>query len=135
MSKNSRSLWMYTVILFSVALILILFAGLSTGTYKEEIKNHESAKVGLQNSLAELSHSNMVLKEENSSLKKENEQLKPLAEQAHTANANVDIFNNLASAMREYDMGNRKEARNILKDVDPETLTQAQLYLYKKIMK
>lgn len=139
MSKNSKFLWLYTIVLFSVALILILFAGLSTSNYEKEIESHETAKVGLQKSITELSQTNMQLKEENSLLKTENEQLKSDAEQNqesfHKANENVDVFNNLASAMREYDLGNRKKARSMLESVDESTLTQAQLYLYNKIMK
>ena len=56
------------MILFSVALVLILMAGLTQQNYEEEIKLHETAAVGMQKSVSELSEKNMKLGEENKKL-------------------------------------------------------------------
>lgn len=134
MKNNTKFLWLYTSILFSVALILILFAGLTQQNYEKELETHETAKVGMQKSVAELSQTNMQLLQEKEALKKENEQLKADLESASELNQ-TEAYENLASALREYDLGNRKKARNILKDLNPDELTQPQLYIYNKIMK
>ncbi len=139
MKNNTKFLWLYTSILFSVALILILFAGLTQQNYEKELETHETAKAGMQKSVAELSQTNMQLLQEKDALKKENDELKEAAEttneQMHEMNSRIDVFNNLASALREYDLGNRKGARSMLADLDPSKLTQPQLYIYNRIMK
>lgn len=133
--NNTKTLWMYTTILFSVALVLILFAGLTQQNYEKELETHETAKMGMQKSVAELSQTNMLLQQEADRLKKENEALKADAELMHKMNEEIDTFNTLSSALRELNMGNRKEAEAMVKELKPEELTQAQLYIYNRIMK
>ncbi len=132
MKSKTKFLWMYTIILFSVALILILFAGMTQKDYAEEIDAHKTAAVGMQKSVSELSEANMKLRQENEQLKaKETEN----SELMHTMNENIDVFNTLSSALREYDMGKKENASELLKDLDKEGLTEPQRYIYNKIMK
>lgn len=134
MKNNTKFLWLYTSILFSVALILILFAGLTQQNYEKELETHETAKAGMQKSVAELSQTNMELLQEKDALKKENEQLKTELEEV-SSDKQTQIYEALASALREYDLGNRKGARSMLADLDSSKLTQPQLYIYNRIMK
>ncbi len=126
---------MYTVILFSVALILILFAGLTTQNYERELESHETAKVGLQKSVTELSQVNTNLKQENDKLKKENEELKATNEELAVAAADNELNRTLIEALVQYDKGNRRAAKNMLAEIDSETLTEQQASIYNKIMK
>lgn len=132
MKSNTKFIWVYTIILFSFALVLILFAGMTQKDYAEEIDAHKTAAVGMQKSVSELSDANMKLRQENEQLKaKETEN----NELMHKMNENIDVFNTLSSALREYDMGRRKTARELIKDLDKNELTEAQRYIYNKIMR
>jgi len=132
MKKNTKFLWLYTTILFSFALILILFAGLTQQNYEKELESHETAKMGMQKSVTELSAVNMQLQQENQELKANAEKTSADMEDR---NKQIDVFNTLSSALREYDKGNRKQAQEMIADIDQSTLTQPQLYIYNKIKK
>ena len=114
--------------------MLILFAGLTQQNYEKELETHETAKAGMQKSVAELSQTNMQLLQEKETLKKENQQLKDELEDA-SVEKQTQIYETLSSALREYDLGKRKSARSMLADLEPDKLTQPQLYIYNKIMK
>lgn len=132
MKSNTKYIWAYTIILFSFALVLILFAGMTQKDYAEEIDAHKTAAVGMQKSVSELSEANMKLNQENAQLKaKETEN----NELMHKMNENIDVFNTLSSALREYDSGRKQTARELIKDLDKKGLTEAQLYIYNKIMR
>lgn len=132
MKSNTKFIWAYTIILFSFALVLILFAGMTQKDYAEELAAHQTAAVGMQKSVSELSEVNMKLRQENEQLKaKETEN----NELMHQMNENIDVFNTLSSALREYDLGKKQSAREILKDLDKQELTGPQLYIYNKIMR
>lgn len=135
MKSKNKFLWVYTVILFSVALILILFAGMTTQNYERELESHETAKVGLQKSVTELSQVNTNLKQENDELKKENDELKKQNEELAAAAAENEINKKLMEALVEFDKGNRRTAKNMLAELDAEKLTEQQTSVYNKIMK
>ena len=135
MKSKTKFLWMYTIILFSVALILILFAGMTQQNYEKELATHETAKVGLQKSAAELSQTNLLLKQENAELKEENEALKESQAKFEEISKNNDLNIALIEALYQYESGNRRTAKNMLAEIDAETLTDQQLGIYNKIMK
>lgn len=132
MKQNTKTLWIYTMILFSVALVLILMAGLTQQNYEEEIKLHETAAVGMQKSVSELSEKNMKLGEEN---KKLTESLKTAESEKETAEKNVKVYDTLVSALKEYEKGNRKTAREMISEIKKGELSKEQQYIYNKIMK
>ena len=78
MKEKTKFIWFYTIILFSIALILILVAGLTQQNYAEELATHENVAVGMQRSVTELSETNMKLNQEIGSLKKENQEQTPI---------------------------------------------------------
>lgn len=135
MKSKTKFLWMYTIILFSVALILILFAGMTQQNYERELETHETVKVGLQKSAAELSQTNMKLQQENDTLKKENAALKESQATFEDVTKSNDLNIALVDALYQYEVGNRRTARNLLAEVDSATLTDQQLNIYNKIMK
>lgn len=135
MKSKTKFLWMYTIILFSVALVLIIFAGMTQQNYEKELATHETAKVGLQKSAAELSQVNLLLKEENANLKKENEQLTEAQANFEEISKSNDLNMALIEAFYQYESGNRRTAKNMLAEVDKETLTDQQLNIYNKIIK
>lgn len=132
MKQNTKTLWIYTMILFSVALVLIMMAGLTQQNYEEEIKLHETAAVGMQKSVSELSEKNMKLGEEN---KKLTESLKQTESDKEKAEQSAGTYETLIDALKEYEKGNRKTARQMLAEIEKSQLSSQQLYIYQKIMK
>ena len=131
MKKNTQFLWFYTIILFAVALVLITFAGMTQKNYAEEIESHKTATVGMQQSVTELSKANMNLTTENSKLKAE---LKTVKEENEVLKG-AAVADTLIGALREWDKGNRSNARKMVESVDPTTLTENAKYIYDKIIK
>ena len=135
MKENTKFLWMYVGILFSFALILILFAGLSQSTSSEQTK-------GLKSDITELSEVNTQLKGEiavlNSQIQNltaENEALKIENESLKTEKVNHDTASQaLLNASEAYKKGNKAQGDEIMKTIDPQSLTEAQLYIYNKLV-
>ncbi|MBE7051335.1 MAG: hypothetical protein E7395_02025 [Ruminococcaceae bacterium] len=128
MKQNTKFLWIYVSILFSFALILILFAGVSRNFDTEQ-------KEGLKNDIAALSAQNTQLKNENAILNEqiaatvaENEMLK----QNDAKAANVEAV--LTQALALYDEDKKDEAKDALASVDAAALTQSQQYIYNMIV-
>lgn len=127
MKQNTKFLWMYIGILFSFALILIIFAGLSRNTDTEQ-------KEGLKADIAALSQQNTDLLAETTNLKTQIDALMAENEALKAGDASfAEAETLLTSACEAYDRGNRKEARDMLAGLDPASLTQSQLYIYEML--
>lgn len=127
MKQNTKFLWMYIGILFSFALILIIFAGLSRNTDTEQ-------KEGLKADIAALSQQNTDLLAETTNLKTQIDALMAENEALKAGDASfAEVETLLTSACEAYDRGNRKEARDMLANLDPASLTQSQLYIYEML--
>lgn len=134
MKQNTKFLWMYVGILFSFALILIIFAGLSRNSTTEQAQ-------GLKADLTELSQKNTELQtqikeldtrlnasnEEINNLKAQNEELVRKAEK-RSADDKA-----LIEALYAYNRGNHSKCAEIISTIDPQSLTETQLYLYNRI--
>ena len=133
MKSKSKFLWLYTILLFSVALLLIIFAGMTQQNYEEELENHETVAVGMQKSVRELTQINENLKSENVALKNELESYRsgPI-KQAADNNERSEL---LIKAVVMYNDNNVKGANVLLKDMDQTLLNEDQLSVYNKIMK
>ena len=136
MKQNTKFLWMYILILFSFALILIIFAGLSHNTEDEQ-------KRGLKEDITELSHKNTelsttisnletqlsTLTTEKEGLKSENEALKAIEQ---TEDANDALLMQAGNAKNEED----DEAFNTaISTIDSTQLTELQLHIYNDLTK
>lgn len=133
--SKTKFIWLYTIILFSIALILILVAGLTQQNYEEELQSHTEAAVGMQRSVTELSNRNMALQQENEALKAENEALKAtqtaLEEDAKVAGIN----STLVEAYHKYRNGYTSAAKELVKAIDSEALSDEQKTIYTQINK
>ncbi len=130
MKSKTKFLWVYTIMLFTVALILILFAGMTQQTYEKELETHETAAVGMQKSVTELSQTNTALKEENAALVNQVEELtaanEELTKEAETTSALLD-------ALELYEDGEKEEAAKLLEGLDLEALSDRQKTIYDKM--
>ena len=135
MKKNTKFLLMYIAILFSFALVLILFAGLTQNNYAKELAESK----GIKQNLVEVTQQYQTLSDSMKVLNKELESAqttiemyeKDIAEKAK----NMLVTEKLMNALMEYEKGNINEAQQSLGNVVPEELTEAQLYIYKKIIR
>lgn len=150
MKQNTKFLWMYVCILFSFAVILIIFAGLSTNKDIQEEK-------GLKNKVEHVSSENVSfkkqiesLKTENTNLRTENEQIKKDLEEKNASvntltetnqilteeksnRTNIDEL--LDNAVKEFEEKNFDKVNEYLLQINTTKLTYSQQYLYNYLMK
>ena len=135
MKKNTKFLLMYIAILFSFALVLILFAGLTQNNYAKELAESK----GIKQNLVEVTQQYQTLSDSMKVLNKELESAQTTIEMYEkdiTAKAkSLLVSEKLMNALKEYENGNIEEAQQSLGNVVPEELTEAQLYIYNKIIR
>ena len=122
MKQNTKFLWLYIAILFSFALILIIFAGLSRNSDIEQ-------KEGLQGHVAKLSEQILDLSNQinmqNATIETQNGQIAYLTSALQKANESSLVW-----ARDALDKGKREECNKILESITPDTLTESQLVMY-----
>ncbi len=133
MKKNTKFLLMYIAILFSFALVLILFAGLTQNNYAKELAESQ----GIKQNLVEITEQYQTL----------TDSMKVMTKELESANATIEKYEKdisekasqilatekLIQAMKMYDIGKRNEAKSIIAELDKQMLTESQLYIYNKI--
>lgn len=135
MKQNTKFLWMYVAILFSFALILIIFAGLSVNTETEQ-------KQGLKDNIISLSEKNTELTNEINTLKSEKETMNQQIGSLYTEvtalktaeEENSAIETVIAEAINLYENKKITECKQKLSSIDRTKLSQSQLYLYNMMM-
>ena len=131
MKQNTKFLWMYVGILFSFALILIIFAGLSRNSDIEQ-------KEGLQGHVAQLSEEKLALTNEINTHLATIETLNQQIALLTTENTNLKAADALlkanesalSQAKEAADKGDWKTCATILDTINKDTLTQSQLVMY-----
>lgn len=135
MKENTKFLWMYVGILFSFALILIIFAGLSQSSDSAETKGLENDITALSKTNTELWETNSQLQTQITNLTAENADLKMQNSQlVSAAEAEKLIDEALYSASKAKDVGELRKVKEILAPIDPMALTEAQFYIYNKLV-
>ncbi len=142
MKQNIKFIWIYVAILFSFALILILFAGLTQNNYQKEIEQHQSESAGVRKSLSALSKENEKMKDAIKDLELEAETLKNdnkilLAEKETAVVAfggDVEVTRTLLEAYNEKIAGHRDQAMELIKPLNIRTMTEAQRYVYNRVI-
>ena len=135
MKENTKFLWMYVAILFSFAFILIVFAGLSRNNTTEQTQ-------GLKSDITELSQKNTELQSKNAELQKQLDAVnlelgiiksdcEAMKTDSETKNKNDEL---LMEAIKAYNSGNYTKSKQIKSTIDSESLTEAQLYIYNKLV-
>lgn len=135
MKKNTKNLILYIGILFSFALVLILFAGLTQNNYAKELAESQGIKqnlVEITEQYQTLTDSMKVLNEE---LSASNKKIEELEKELETLTSRDDASTKIMEAYRLFEKGRRTEAKEKIAEIDKELLTQEQLYIYNKITK
>ena len=118
MKKNTKFLLIYIAILFSFALVLILFAGLTQNNYAKQIAENQ----GIKQNLVEIT-----------------EQYQTLTDSMKVKIAALEAESNttalLIDALILDESGKHDEAEQKIAQIDKQQLTEQQLYIYNKIIK
>lgn len=126
--KDIKFLVIYTIV------FVIVISGLIGGSYvitsriHQQMAEHNQNLNTSQSSLKNIQDENLALKEENAALKAENEQFSALAEDAHALLEGigdmVEQDSYLSAAQNAYIDGDRTEAKQIMRGIDREKLSQ-----------
>lgn len=134
--KSSRSLFIYTALIFVVAILMIIIAffGQSNLQKSQPIPSDAAATSGLTERAEQLSEDNRILLEQNNKLKEEN---RALREENESVSARFDSYsreinnNNLLLEIYNCLYNSKKtRARELLETVNIEELTETQKTFY-----
>ena len=139
MNSKVKFLWIYTGILFSFALILIVFAYLTQNNISKENEAINKNMSGYKASIENLTKENEDLKSQLEKLNTELSDAKDKNEKYFEIEKNENteeiqsVNETLKKAVDELAKGNRKNAKNIVKDVDKSKTGDLQTYIIDKI--
>ncbi len=135
MKENTKFLWMYVGILFSFALILIIFAGLSQSTDSEQTQGLKADITELSQKNTELTNINKELQTQIDALVAENNLIKSDADGLKESQELKETTDQaLMNAVQAKKKGEKKKFEEILSTIDPQSLTEAQLYIYNELV-
>ena len=131
-NNNTKSLFLYTALIFVVALLLILISFFGDANLEKNITHQNTSQENvtlefpnkIDERASQLSEENLRLGSENAQLKKENEAFKK----------QVEAYKSLINAQHLKENGNTDEANAILEKIDPQSLDNDQKELYNKII-
>jgi len=140
--QNTKFVWIYVAILFSFALILILFAGLTQNNYQKELSDQEMETAGVKKSLIALTEENEKISNELSGLKKEVETLAQenqknthVIEAAFSAiDGDKEITKTLTEAYAIKMSEGTEAAQEKIKEINVYSLTKSQKIIYDMII-
>lgn len=127
--NNNKSLFLYTGLIFSVAVILIILAFFGQKNIEnkqpqvEETQTQQTESAGITERASILSEENKNLMEVNATLKKQNKELEEEIKQN----------NSLLAANGYLSMGNKEKALELLNIVDYEALSTDQQIIYDEV--
>ena len=126
-NNNNRSLFLYTALIFIVAILLIMISFFGDAKISKNLPtpspNATVAPDGITEKAAALSQENLRLTQEVAALK----------EQAANTQKNLDVYVALADALYAKEQGDTKKAEEILLTISEDTLDEKQKALYNKI--
>ena len=142
MKQNTKFLWIYIAILFSFALILILFAGLTQNNYQKEIDLQEAESAGVKQSLVTITNENQKISD---NLKKVNKELEALKTEnfkltsqkevlVKAIGGNAEITQKLLDDYVIYSLGDKEAANAKISNLNTALLNQMQLNIYNTII-
>lgn len=138
--RRNFSLFFYTGLIFVVAVLLIIIAFFSQSKVEQSQPDEINAQTeGITQRAAILSEENKTLLEENMSLKKAQEEntraIDELNGRVSFLEENVRISEAIISANGYVSKKMYSEARNILKQINEENLSDDEKILYNSLMK
>lgn len=140
--QNTKFVWIYVAILFSFALILILFAGLTQNNFQKELNDRQMETAGIKKSVTALTAENEKLSKEKEALAKEKEELLKeneknvrIIEAAFAAvEGEGEITKILTDAYAIKQTASVEAAQEMIKDINVYQLTKSQKIIYDMII-
>lgn len=138
--NDNKSMFLYTALIFIVALLLIVFSFLGqVNMQKSQPQVSDTPdKMSISEKASILSEENMVLIENNSLLKSENEELTAentkLTEENKSLLQKINTNDLLLSANGYFTLGDDVSASEILKSIDYDSLSGDQKIVYDNII-
>ena len=139
MNGKVKFLWIYTAILFSFALILIIFAYLTQNNISKENeainKNMSGYKANIESLTKENENLKQKLDELNAELadeKAKNEKYYEIEKNDNTEEI-ATVNETVKKAFDEFAKGNKKNAKNTVKEIDTAKTGDLQKYIIDKI--
>ena len=134
---NQKSLYLYTALIFIVALVVIILSFFGQSNLDKINKVTEDNK-SISEKSAVLSEQNMNLVEENRSLKQavtdKDEKIAALEAQLVTNHELIDTYNTLMTAHKFFLLKDYKQTREYLDTIDYNLLQSDSILLYTKMM-
>ena len=139
MNGKVKFLWIYTAILFSFALILIIFAYLTQNNISKENEAINKNMSGYKANIESLTKENEDLKQKLDELNAELADEKAKNEKDYEVEKNdnteeiATVNETVKKAFDEFAKGNKKKAKNTVKDIDTAKTGDLQKYIIDKI--
>lgn len=139
MNGKIKFLWIYTAILFSFALILIIFAYLTQNNISKENEAINKNMSGYKANIESLTKENEDLKQKLDELNAELADEKAKNEKYYEIEKNdnteeiATVNETVKKAFDEFAKGNKKNAKNTVKDIDTAKTGDLQKYIIDKI--
>lgn len=136
--KGNKSLFLYTALIFLVALIMIVLSFFGQSNLKSTEETKQEAKTITEKASA-LNDENLILMEQISGLQEELEKKDAeILEKQATIDADIQtktVYDTIISAYLLKEAGKKEEAKTALENIDATTLSGDILIMYNKIMK
>lgn len=136
--SNNKSLFLYTGLIFLVAIIMIIIAFFGQSNLEKNMPIKESVS-SIEEKTARLSEDNRILLEQNQSLQDTNkiltEQISNMQGQINNLNTEVANDELLLDIYIHLYEGRKKKAAELLQTVDIETLTEKQITFYNVLVR
>ena len=139
--KDIKLLWIYTGLFCLFALTLIFISSFVQGKMHSDYwqDQYEGEKTNSQSIIKNIQTENTALKNENAALKKENAEItswyKASEETINNSAALVENYEYLILAQYEARSGSKSKAREYLKKIDAEMLSDDMSVVYDKLCK
>lgn len=139
MNGKVKFLWIYTAILFSFALILIIFAYLTQNNISKENEAINKNMSGYKANIESLTKENEDLKQKLDELNAELADEKAKNEKYYEIEKNdnteeiATVNETVKKAFDEFAKGNKKNAKNTVKEIDTAKTGDLQKYIIDKI--
>ena len=132
-NNNNKSLFLYTALIFIVAILLILIAFFGDANLEKSMNSalQTAEPTVTQKAEASISERAAIISQENQKLMEENLKLKTEGE---SAKKQLEVYTTLTKAIAEKDSGNVDTAKEIIAGLDAESLDELQKSLYNKVI-
>ena len=132
-NNNNKSLFLYTALIFIVAILLILIAFFGDANLEKSMNSalQTAEPTVTQKAEASITERAAIISQENQKLMEENQKLKTESE---SAKKQLEVYTTLSKALAQKDAGNIDGAKEIIAGLDAESLDELQKSLYNKIM-